>query len=184
MNPFSREASESMGQAMVDGFKKGLQSSAEAHKLIESNVSLRVLLEMQELRHFADMAIRGMAASPHGYVLAVDFDGTLCLDCYPNIGPACIKTIAAAVHAQRLGIKLILWTCREGKALKEALAWCRAEGLEFDAVNENTAERKALYQNDCRKVGYDELWDDKATGVPYEGETAGPFSLDNLMGGT
>lgn len=30
---------------------------------------------------------------------------------------------------------LILWTCRQGKVLDEAVEWCKQHGLEFDAIN-------------------------------------------------
>lgn len=58
------------------------------------------------------------------------------------------------------GIKLILWTMREGKLLDEAVEWCRSHGLTFDAVNDNLAEVKARYGNNPRKVYADYYLDD------------------------
>ena len=109
-----------------------------------------------------DFAIKGLASRPGGYVLAVDFDGTLCWDEYPEIGEQRNYTISPVRRVKDLGVKVILWTCREGTLLDIALAWCAERGLIFDAVNDNTEERKALYGNNPRKVGYDELWDDRA----------------------
>ena len=60
------------------------------------------------------------------------------------------------------GAKLILWTCREGKELEEAVEACRAEGLLFDVVNDNLPEMKAEWGNNPRKVAADEYWDDRA----------------------
>jgi hypothetical protein len=55
-----------------------------------------------------------------------------------------------------LGVKLILWTCREGEALVKAEYWCLTYGLHFDAVNTDYIEREG------RKV-YAHLYiDDKA----------------------
>lgn len=95
-------------------------------------------------------------------VYAVDFDGTLCEDKYPDIGAPNNALIISLILLRRQGHKLILWTCRGGEYLKKAVDWCKRQGLEFDAVNENLPERIQLYGNDCRKIGYDILIDDKA----------------------
>ena len=60
---------------------------------------------------------------------------------------------------------MILYTCREGDLLREAVDWCKAHGLEFDAVNENLPERIALYGGDCRKISADAYLDDLAIPV-------------------
>lgn len=95
-------------------------------------------------------------------VYAVDFDGTLCEDKYPDIGAPNDALIISLILLRRQGNKLILWTCRSGEYLDQAVDWCKRQGLEFDAVNENLPERIQLYGNDCRKIGYDVLIDDKA----------------------
>lgn len=108
------------------------------------------------------MAIVGLASRPGGYVVAIDFDGTLHTGEYPEIGKPVEDRITRATYARKLGVKLVLWTCREGDELKEAVDWCWEKGIEFDAINSNTVEKNALYGSDSRKIGYDELWDDKA----------------------
>ena len=100
-----------------------------------------------------------------GKVIAVDFDGVLFTEAYPKIGMPIAPNINRAKNARANGAKLILWTCREGFALAEAIAACMAVGLEFDAINENLPETKEKYGNDPRKVGADEYWDDKAVCV-------------------
>lgn len=95
-------------------------------------------------------------------IIAIDFDGTLCTEAYPAIGEPIQATIQRAKQAKEKGAKLILWTCREGPLLDEAVEWCRERGLKFDAVNDNLEIAKAHYGNNPRKVGYDELWDDRA----------------------
>ncbi len=109
-----------------------------------------------------DLMIRGLASRPRGYVLAVDFDGTLCENGFPSIGAAKDCVIRAVRRVQALGVTVVLWTCREGQHLMAAVGWCSDRGLVFDAVNENPEHRKQLYRNDPRKLGYDELWDDLA----------------------
>ena len=95
-------------------------------------------------------------------VIAIDFDGCLCQDDYPEIGKPNEDVIEQAKRLQRDGACLILWTCRAGKDLEAAVEACRSWGLEFDAVNENPQFRIDLYGNDCRKVGADEYWDDRS----------------------
>ena len=95
-------------------------------------------------------------------IIAVDFDGTLCENKYPEIGEPNADLIKQLLKQQENGDKFILWTCRTGKLLDEALIWCRELGIVFDAINENLPERIEQYGGDCRKVSADEYWDDKA----------------------
>ena len=94
-------------------------------------------------------------------VIAIDFDGTLFETEYPKILRPILPVIEMAKARQEKGDKLILWTCREGAELDAAVEACRAEGLEFDAVNDNLLEEKAKWGNNPRKVAADEYWDDK-----------------------
>ena len=94
-------------------------------------------------------------------VIAIDFDGTLFETEYPKILRPILPVIEMAKARQEKGDKLILWTCREGAELDAAVEACRAEGLEFDAVNDNLQEEKAKWGNNPRKVAADEYWDDK-----------------------
>lgn len=98
-------------------------------------------------------------------IIAVDFDGTLCKECYPNMGEANRELIDELVVRKQKGDKLILWTCREGSSLKEALEWCKHQGIIFDAVNDNLEEIKQKYQHNSRKITADLYIDDKAQGV-------------------
>ena len=70
--------------------------------------------------------------------------------------------IVAAAAEQIAGAGLILWTCREGELLENALEACARWGLHFDAVNDSLPSWKKFYGNDTRKVGATEYWDDKA----------------------
>lgn len=96
-------------------------------------------------------------------VIAIDFDGCLCTDEYPEIGKPIWEIINQAKRLREKGACLILWTCRSGKDLEAAVEACRGWGLEFDEVNANPQFRIDLYGgNDCRKVGADEYWDDRS----------------------
>lgn len=84
-------------------------------------------------------------------IIAIDFDGTLVRDKFPEIGEIKINIWLAALKAKSQGAKLILWTSRTGNQLDEAVEFCRYNGLEFDAINDNIDEVKALGWN-ARKV--------------------------------
>lgn len=95
-------------------------------------------------------------------IYAIDFDGTLCTNAWPDIGEPNIAFIRHFRELREQGHKLILWTCREGEALQRAIDWCADYGLGFDAHNENLPELNELYGNDCRKIGADFYVDDKS----------------------
>lgn len=104
---------------------------------------------------------------PEGRVIAIDFDGTICKEEWPACGEPNFPIINAAIAEKEKGAQLILWTCREGDMLKEAVDYCAKYGLVFDAVNENIAWRIEKYGNDSRKVGADEYWDDRSVNVKF-----------------
>ena len=78
-------------------------------------------------------------------IYAVDFDGTLNTAEYPKLGKPNTELFQFLIKRQQSGDKIILWTCREGKLLQEAVIYCRANGLEFDAINDNMPENKNKY---------------------------------------
>ena len=95
-------------------------------------------------------------------VIAVDFDGTLCEDRWPEIGKAHRGVIEALLQEQANGAKVILWTCRAGAQLAEAVKWCTREGIVLDAVNANLPEHIELFGGDSRKIHASEYWDDRS----------------------
>lgn len=117
-------------------------------------------------------------------VIAVDFDGTLCRNKWPDIGEANELAIEQLLERQKNGDKLILWTCREGETLKAALMWCLARGLRFDAVNDNLPENQEHFGNNSRKVWANEYWDDKNVQVGMYDDLSvitGPFQFAVMM---
>lgn len=94
-------------------------------------------------------------------IYAVDFDGTLNTAEYPELGEPNTELFQFLIKRQQSGDKIILWTCREGDPLKEAVIYCRANGLEFDAVNDNIPTNKRKYKNNCRKVYADYYIDNR-----------------------
>ena len=100
-------------------------------------------------------------------IIAVDFDGTLCTDCFPKIGQPNTALIELLKGLRRQGRQIILWTCRCGNQLEEAVDWCRKWELDFDAVNENLPEIIERYGSDGRKIYADVYIDDKSC-FPWE----------------
>lgn len=83
-------------------------------------------------------------------VIAVDFDGTIVENRYPEMGKERPFAFYSLKALQAKGYLLILWTCRQGQLLDDAVELCRKNGIEFYAVNctypgqenDNTISRK------------------------------------------
>ena len=73
-------------------------------------------------------------------IIAVDFDGTLCVNRWPEIGKARQPVIDWLILQKQKGCRLILWTMRSGDKLAEAVRWCEQHGLTFDTMNDNLPE--------------------------------------------
>lgn len=96
-------------------------------------------------------------------LIAVDFDGTIVEDAYPGIGKERIFAFETLKRLQQDGHRLILWTYRHGKALKEAVEFCKENGIEFYAVNESFPGEK-LDNKRSRKLNADVFIDDRNIG--------------------
>ena len=101
--------------------------------------------------------------------VAVDFDGTLCADAFPEVGAPNRAVIDYVKRLAADGSKIILYTSRENgtrKLLDEAVAFCKEQEIPLYAVNENPgnphAAKIGLKPSDGRKVYADLYIDDKA----------------------
>lgn len=90
-------------------------------------------------------------------IIAVDFDGTLQLTKQePN------RILIEKLRAeQRKGNIIILWTCREGKRLQEALNFLVKNGFKPNYINENAPQAIAMLGHNPRKIYADIYIDDK-----------------------
>lgn len=70
-------------------------------------------------------------------IIAIDFDGTICQNEYPDIGDPMPLAIESIKKLKERGHDLILWTCRQGDLLDNAVRWCEEHGIPFDLVNEH-----------------------------------------------
>lgn len=91
-------------------------------------------------------------------IIAVDYDGTLWDGKSANI-----NLIQRLKRAQSQGNIVILWTCRDGKRLMEAMSQLQAQGFKPNYVNSNCPEAIRMLGHDSRKIYADVYIDDKAT---------------------
>ena len=87
-------------------------------------------------------------------IIAVDFDGTIVEDAYPEIGEPMLFAVDTLLEMQRARHQLILWTTRKGDKLDEAIKWCKDQGIEFYAVNKSYPE-ELIKGEASRKVNCD-----------------------------
>ena len=96
-------------------------------------------------------------------IIAVDFDGTLVEDKWPEIGEAILPALALVKQWRDTGHSLILWTCRHGKELADAVGYLHTNfGITFDKVNENIDETVEKYGCNPRKITADIYFDDRS----------------------
>lgn len=96
-------------------------------------------------------------------ILAIDFDGTIVEDAYPNIGKPQLFAFETLKRLQSDGHRLILWTYRDGKKLLEAVVFCKENGIEFYAVNKSFPEEQ-FSKDRSPKIHADYFIDDRNIG--------------------
>ena len=97
-------------------------------------------------------------------IVAIDFDGILCANRFPEIGEPNFDVIAKVRELMDCGAEVILWTSRVERPLREALRWCEDYGLHFTLVNKaapsNTTAYSGIFSDEPRKVYADMYIDD------------------------
>ncbi|MCR5351401.1 MAG: hypothetical protein K6E35_02770 [Bacteroidales bacterium] len=96
-------------------------------------------------------------------IIAVDFDGTIVENKYPEIGKEKQFAIQTLRTLQQQGNRIILFTSREGELLDAAVAFCHERGLDFFAVNANQPA-DAMFPQHTAKVIADVYIDDRNLG--------------------
>jgi len=100
---------------------------------------------------------------PEPLKIAIDFDGTLVENEYPQIGKPIIFAFETLKKLEDKGYRLILWTYRCGKPLQEAVSFCEKKGITFYAVNRSYPEEE-LDTSISRKINADIFIDDRNIG--------------------
>lgn len=100
-------------------------------------------------------------------IIAVDFDGVLCEDSFPNIGTPNSDVIDFVKELIDSGHEVVLWTTRNGDELDAAVDWCGEKGLHFCNVNgpapSNEMKYRDRYPTPSRKIYADIYIDDHGT---------------------
>ena len=100
---------------------------------------------------------------PNSLTIAVDFDGTIVENRFPEIGKPILFAFESLKKLQEEGHRLILWTYRSGVKLDEAVEFCEKNGLKFYAINKSYPEEE--YDNTIsRKILADIFIDDRNLG--------------------
>lgn len=99
---------------------------------------------------------------PKSLTIAVDFDGTIVENKYPEIGKPKMFAFESLKKLQEEGHQLILWTYRHGDKLSEAVEFCKMHGIEFYAVNKSYPEED--FEGVSRKILADIFIDDRNIG--------------------
>lgn len=99
-------------------------------------------------------------------IVAVDFDGILCENKFPDIGRPNYSMIILVRKIVDAGHEVVLWTTRNGKELENAIDWCKKQGLDFHTVNSqarsNQEKYGSMYATASRKVYADVYIDDRS----------------------
>ncbi len=107
---------------------------------------------------------------PKLLTIAVDFDGTMVENRYPEIGKPILFAFESLKKLQEEGHQIILWTYRCGPKLEEAVRYCESKGIKFYAVNKSYPEEKHD-PTISRKILADHFIDDRnINGLPPWGE--------------
>lgn len=97
-------------------------------------------------------------------LIAIDFDGTIVHDAYPKIGKLMPFAIETIKMLQSDGHRIILWTYRHGKPLKEAEEFMKKCGIRLYAVNRSYPEEEGHPKDVSRKINADVFIDDRNFG--------------------
>lgn len=121
-------------------------------------------------------------------IIAVDFDGILCKNKFPEIGEPNYEVVSLVRQLIDKGHEVVLWTTRNGEELADAVRWCESYGLHFNNVNgpakSNREEYKDRYPVESRKIYADIYVDDH--NLEYKGEPpsrANSWLIDYLKKG-
>lgn len=115
-------------------------------------------------------------------IIAVDYDGCITMEnAWPEVGQLNPRVIERLKREKAAGSILILWSCREGHILEDAIEACRAAGVEFDAVNDQVPEQTAVFGSNPHKIYATEYWDDRAVCVRSDTTTKDYDALSYMM---
>jgi hypothetical protein len=103
-------------------------------------------------------------------IIAIDFDGTIVDDAFPEIGEPKLFVFETLKQLVEKRHQLILWTTRTGNQLQKAVDFCKENGVEFYAINNSYPDEK-FQDMESRKIMCDLFISNKNFGgIPGWGE--------------
>lgn len=100
----------------------------------------------------------GVYRKHNSIIIAVDFDDTIYNYSLNNYDVDYVIDLIKRAQKE-LGAQVILFTCREGELLEQALNYCKSKDLHIDRANESME----TYTYPSRKPFYNILLDDKSS---------------------
>lgn len=97
-------------------------------------------------------------------IIAIDFDGTIARTNYPEILGEQPYAAQVITQLKEHGHYIIIWTCRTGKPLLDAINWLLEHGIPFDRVNDHDPESVSKYGDHGKKIHAECYIDDQNLG--------------------
>jgi histidinol phosphatase-like enzyme len=94
-------------------------------------------------------------------IIAIDFDGTIVADQYPEIGQLKPNAKEVIQQLKEDGHYIIIWTCRTGTRMYQVRDFLNEQEIPFDQINKSNPDNVEKYGIDTRKVYADVYIDDK-----------------------
>src|SRR5574344_107191 len=126
-------------------------------------------------------------------VIAIDFDGTIVKDDFPEVGKPFKHSIETINDMLKDGYEIIIWTARSGINLHNAKMLLKKEGLNTThknlTFNDHSRYMLSRYDSRSSKVGASVYIDDKGYGAPksfanywtiLHGEFLGSYYFSNV----
>lgn len=97
-------------------------------------------------------------------IIAIDFDGTIVEDRFPEIG-SLKEGAREVINKLYLQHTIIIWTCRTGRIKNAAEHFLKRNNIQFHYINESCENNVRKHNNiDTRKVFADIYIDDRNLG--------------------
>jgi hypothetical protein len=97
-------------------------------------------------------------------IIAIDFDGTISRGPFPEIRGEVPYAAASLREIAEKGHYIIIWTCRSGSYLLNAVNWLLERGIPFHRVNDHNPDNMVEYGPGGKKVFADVYIDDQNLG--------------------
>ena len=103
-------------------------------------------------------------------IIAVDFDGTIVEDEWPEIGKTKHRVVEQMIKEKENDTYIIIWTCRSGEEIQEMQDWLEEQCIPYDRINANAPWILEKWKRDNRKIFAHKYIDDKAINVNKWGD--------------